>query len=198
MNTIEQWLPIKGYEGLYEVSNIGRIRRTDCYKTRTNDGILIPANRKGYLMVHLSRNSVRRKFNIHRLVALAFIPNPDRNRWQVAHNNGNPFDNRVENLRWATVLENSTDRYRHGTIPWGAVSNRATLTEDHVRQIRVILRFKAASKAALSEMYGVTATNIIHIGQGKIWRHLLCPPFKPESHDQTHVKPNINPKGKEV
>ena len=100
---IEEWRPIEGYEGLYEVSNTGRVRSLDKYDSMNRflrgrilrlftDGL-------GYLRAQLYSNSKRKSFLVHRLVAQAFIPNPD-NLPQVNHRDENPSNDNVDNLEW--------------------------------------------------------------------------------------------------
>lgn len=108
----EIWLPIEGYENLYEVSNLGRVRRLEsvvnCKNgvTRKVSGkILKPGAVRGYLRVELSKNDIVRRFLLHRLVATAFIPNPN-NLPQVNHRDENKQNNSVENLEWCSAKEN--------------------------------------------------------------------------------------------
>ena len=91
MIEIEEFRDIPGYEGLYEVSNLGRVRR--------NGKILKPYDNDGYLRVDLFKNGIVRKFLIHRLVAQAFIPNP-KNLPQINHKDEDKTNNTVENLEW--------------------------------------------------------------------------------------------------
>lgn len=97
---LEEWKDIPGYEGLYQVSNLGRI-----YSFKTGEYLKLGINSHGYTRVSLLKNYKTRQHNVHRLVALAFIPNPD-NKPNVDHINGDKADNKVENLRWVTQKEN--------------------------------------------------------------------------------------------
>ena len=100
---------------------------------------------------------------VHRLVAKAFIPNPE-NKPHVAHNDGNPANNRVTNLRWATVEENMADTAIHGTRVQGEAHFRAKLSERDVHDIRtrITRRSKGVKSNAreLADEYGVSVYTI--------------------------------------
>lgn len=105
---VEIWKSILGYEGLYEVSNLGRVRSLDRRVSYTNGQvhihkgrILKPGVSNGYMQVHLCNNGSMKQPLVHRLVAEAFIPNPD-NLPQVNHKDENPSNNNVDNLEWCT------------------------------------------------------------------------------------------------
>lgn len=101
----EIWKDIKGYEGMYQVSNLGRVKRV------TTGRILKSGkNRGGYLYVNLCKQRVVSNKRIHRLVAEAFIPNP-QNKPQVNHVDEDKTNNRVDNFEWVTATENNN----HGT-----------------------------------------------------------------------------------
>lgn len=104
----EIWKDIKEYEGIYQVSNLGRVKSLK----HSKEGKLLKGRvtGKGYLSVALFRNSVRKSNSIHRLVAEAFIPNPE-NKPEVNHIDENKLNNDVSNLEWVTSKENSN----HGT-----------------------------------------------------------------------------------
>lgn len=121
----EQWLPIKGFEGVYEVSSLGGIRSLDRTVTQKYDrkvrkrffrGTLIkPVTVKGYKKVSLSNGleTKRKLVSIHRIVAIAFIPNP-QNLPQVNHKDGDKAECRVTNLEWCTGSENILHAFRLG------------------------------------------------------------------------------------
>lgn len=102
----ERWLPIKGYEGLYEISSYGRVRSLN-YRNKGIRKVLSCHARQGYyIKVALVKNGVPKYYRVHRLVAQAFLPMPLEGQTQVEHINTNKRDNRVENLRWCSPKGN--------------------------------------------------------------------------------------------
>lgn len=109
----EEWKPIAGYEGLYEVSNRGRVRslHRPPYGRVLKPIPRVMTENLTYAQVGLCKHGVSRVTHIHRLVALAFIPNPDA-KPQVNHKDGNGMNNDLDNLEWATISENGLHAYR--------------------------------------------------------------------------------------
>lgn len=110
---IEVWKDINGYEGLYQISNLGNVRSVDrMIKHHPKDyfqkgRVLRPApSRNGYLMVVLVNHNNRKTINVHRLVAEHFIDNPDKFE-QVNHIDEDKNNNRVDNLEWCTAKYNA-------------------------------------------------------------------------------------------
>lgn len=118
----EIWKDIPGYESIYQVSNLGNVKSLKSGNHHSKTKILTPICADGkYLRVTLYRDKEHKYFPVHRLVATAFIPNPDC-KPQVNHINGNKKDNRVENLEWCTQSYNNQHAYKTGlrnvSKPW--------------------------------------------------------------------------------
>lgn len=118
----EKWIPVPGYEDSYEVSNVGRIKslartviRKNGRRTTISERIRKPQKtHKGYLNIILSKNGIASQHTVHSLVLTAF--SGERPEGHVArHLNGDPSDNRIENLKWGTPSENQRDSLGHGT-----------------------------------------------------------------------------------
>lgn len=113
----ELWLPIEGYEGYYEVSNMGRVKSLSRPVENSQRNVKEKFNkfhlkRDGYHSVLLSKNKIKKTIQLHRLVAKAFLPNPENKR-VVNHIDGNKLNNCISNLEWVSSRENSCHYYRN-------------------------------------------------------------------------------------
>ena len=115
----EEWRDVVGYEGLYQVSSMGRVKsleRKDCLGRTVKERILKSrTNRYGYMEVNLCADGKRKMLKVHRLVCQAFHDNPD-NKPEVNHVNEDKTDNRACNLEWCTVKENNNHGTRNARI----------------------------------------------------------------------------------
>lgn len=119
----EVWKDVSGFEGIYEVSNFGRVKSCERVIMRSNgrpmnfpEKVMTPSvNHKGYEIIDMQNHGKRSGGFVHRLVAKAFIPNPE-NKKTVNHKDGNKRNNHVDNLEWMTNLENMRHGFEKGLL----------------------------------------------------------------------------------
>lgn len=166
----EVWKDAVGYEGVYLVSNMGNIK-----KVGSAVNINPTLTESGYLRVCMCVKGRQKTTSVHRLVALAFINNPE-SKSEVNHINGVKNDNRVENLEWCTRSENMFHAIKTGLCNFGSISGSnskwSKLTEKDVTEI-VVMLFKGGLKySEIAKKYGVNYTVISKIHRKIIWRHV--------------------------
>ena len=177
-NIDEIWKPVDAYEGIYEVSNLGRVRSLDRDSPSRIYGRPITKRLKGRVLKHFFDkdryhqvrlcNGRGRSESVHRIVCRAFHgpkPTPDH---EVAHNNGDKADNRAANLRWATNKENQRDREKHGTVRCGEDAPWAKLTREQALDIKRRAN-SGESSGVIGPEYGIDPTYVRQIATGRRW-----------------------------
>ncbi len=175
---LEIWVPIKGYEGLYEVSNLGRVKSLDKLRNFRYVGFKNPLKGKlikgfdahGYRRVSLCKNGKYKKIYIHVLVARAFIPNPE-NKPEVNHKDGIKINNRELNLEWNTNKENRDNAVKMGLMIHGSNHHRAKLSESQVLLIRKQYS-KGISGIKIAKEYNMNASTIYDIINRTHWKYV--------------------------
>lgn len=164
----EQWRAVVGYEGFYEVSDLGRVRSLHTGKVRAPGKL-----KSGYRVVPLYKHGVQQNNMLSRLVLAAFVGVAPTEAHQAAHNNGDVSDNTLENLRWATPTENNADKKRHGTdvVRVGESLGRGVLTAHAVDRIRD-LRKAGHTLQAIADWVGTANSNVCYVLQGRTWSHV--------------------------
>lgn len=161
----EEWRDVVGYEGLYQVSSYGRVKSLQLGKETI---MKHTPDKDGYRSIGLSKNGNPKGYQVHRLVAIAFIENKD-NKETVNHVDGNKANNNFDNLEWNTRSENMLHAYKTGlTNSIGENSGRAKLTESDVRCIRL----SNCSHSELGKIYGVAGCTITCIKTRRTWRNV--------------------------
>lgn len=174
---VENYRDIAGYEGFYQVSDLGNVRSV---ARKVPGNALFPVKvmrgRKlsfkttaSYWRVMLCREGKTKRFLVHRLVAIAFILNPE-GLAQVNHKNGQKHDNRAQNLEWVSAQQNIAHSVQTGLSLRGEQIGTAKLTAELVLEIRHLA--PAHTLAALSEKFGISQGQISRIVLRRSWTHL--------------------------
>lgn len=174
----ETWKSVPNYEGLYEVSDLGRVRSLDrMINCRGNGKRLLKGKvmkfdlNQGYHYINLYLNSKCNKFRVHRLIMLVFI---GKSYLCVNHINGIKIDNRLVNLEYCTSKQNTQHAYKTGLIKplSGENNNNTKLTRLKVLSILKEYNEETISQKELSKKYLVNKTTINRILNGKIWKEV--------------------------
>jgi hypothetical protein len=171
----ETWRSVVDYEGLYEVSDLGRVRSIRfrnrvANRPRTEPKLLSIRQASGYSIVQLCKDNRTATKLVHRLVLEAFV-GPAPSGFAGAHQNGCRTDNRLSNLSWMSYTDNERQKTDHGTALLGERANTAKLTASDVRAIRQ--QYAAgATKKGLARVWGVKDGTIFNIVTRKNWKHV--------------------------
>ena len=165
----EEWRDVVGYEGLYQVSNFGRVKSFQHKYPRI---MRADQQSKGYMQVHLHKNGSSKNFGVHTLVAKAFCPNPE-NKLEVDHRNGDKTNNCVWNLGWATRKENTDRAYSLGLIKVkrGTQCHYAKLKAEDVFYIRE--NPDNLTEKELAEKFNVSRETIKRVRAGVTYKDFV-------------------------
>lgn len=190
---MEIWKDIKGYKGHYQVSNFGRVRSLDRKVTHKNNrSFLIKGrilsnrpNGRGYLFVDLWINNKAKMFQVHRLVAMHFLPAPKKHQTDVNHKNSIRSDNHADNLEWATRSQNMRHAVKHGYCNsdnknWNPDTNPNLLAKTNPNKAKKLnheivktmrlMREQGLTYKQIANTFGVSRQMASGICRGKFWR----------------------------
>lgn len=214
IHTKEVWKPVLGFEGIYSVSNLGRLR-CEVANVKGPAGHILgcPVHKKrGYRETNWTRAGTRKQVKVHRLVLEAFVgPCPDG--CVTNHKNGDKADNRLENLEWVTPSENVQHSYsvlgttqgfkcgdesptrKHPERYRGEGNGRSKLSDEQIAAILHAYEHERQTLQALARKYGVGKSTIYHVVCRETWSHVLPDvPARLEGHG-THFHPESRPRG---
>jgi len=172
---MEKWKDIKGYEGLYQVSNYGRVKSLRRYRKNHSKKQLVEEKIKqpreswqGYLLMDLYKNNQQKTIRVHIVVAETFIPN-EENKETVNHKDGNKANNRVDNLEWCTYKEQNVHFYKHNLKSKENIEKAVkAMNKKNSKKTRCINNgtiYSSASEA--SRAVGVSASLIMRVCRGE-------------------------------
>ena len=183
----ERWLDISGFEGFYQISDLGRVKSKERYIDRErNNGRgfrmlvrekILKLGTSTYATVFLRKDKTTSAYMVHRLVLEAFV-GPCHDGMECRHLNGKCRDNRLVNLEWGTPKQNGEDKIRHGTsrlVGRGERQAMSTLTDDQVLRIRYLFDKRLKTDRELSLMFGTNLRVIRRVLRGLTWKHLDYP-----------------------
>lgn len=175
----EIWKDIKGFEGLYQVSNTGKVKSLERYVPARNNGLRVVRERilgkntkDDYVKIILCDGDRKRVDSVHRIVAEFFIPNP-KNLPMINHKNGVKHDNRVENLEWCTQSDNVLHANRIGLCDTakGERNIHSKLQEEDVLLIVKLLE-RGLLEHSIATLFKIKQSTVNSIKLNKTWKHV--------------------------
>ena len=172
----EIWKPVKGYEGIYEVSNFSRvkalIRKTRTWQIHKESIASVNSKTRGYVKFGGHKNNIKEHLLMHRVIAEAWIPNPN-NFPDVNHINAIRDDNRIENLEWVTHSMNMKHAYKIGNKNQkGEKNNSAKINQTIANNIRIYYNaFPHLSQKEVGKVFGLSREHIKDIINYKTWNY---------------------------
>ena len=173
---MEVWKDVKGYEGYYQVSNLGRIKSLS-RKVKNHSGfkkvlkekiLKVHIGKTGYYVVDLKKESQRKTFKIHRLIALHFIKNPN-NKKCINHINGVKTDNSLKNLEWCTIKENNNHAIKKGLVKNHGVFNKKSKFKE---QDVIYIKNSHERATDLAKKFNVSEGTIYRVRRGETYKSI--------------------------
>lgn len=180
MKNKEVWKDVPGYKGYYQASNLGRIKSLGRFVSGRNGHprqlkttILKPRKgKRGYEIIALSKNSTRKMVPVHRIVLMSFKKNP-LNKRCVNHKDGNKLNNRLNNLEWATDLENMNHAWDNNLMnpKRGSEVGNSKLNEVDVFKIKALMK-TGMTQVRIAKIFNCSDNAISDINVGRTWKHV--------------------------
>ncbi|HTJ53771.1 MAG TPA: NUMOD4 motif-containing HNH endonuclease [Cyclobacteriaceae bacterium] len=178
----EIWIDIVGYNGNYQISNLGRVksigRKVDSinHKKKSTSTVhekILKSSKYRYESVFLSKSGISKMALVHRLIATVFIPNPE-NKPQVNHKNGNKLDNRIENLEWCNASENSIHAYKNNLTKAvkGELVGSSKLLESEASELLQLHYMYGLNQRKTAKEYNLCQATIRELLIRQTWKHL--------------------------
>ncbi len=177
---IEEWKPVVNFEEYYEVSTFGNVKSFDrsvtgvngkLYNSKGKDISVSTKSNAGYKQAHFSVKSKSYCRDVHRLVAIAFIPNPE-NYPIVNHIDGNKENNHVDNLEWCTYKQNSKHAFDNKLTPTGEMCSFSKLTEKEVLEIYDLAHNSDLLQPEIAKKFNIEKGTVSKIKLGTMWRRV--------------------------
>lgn len=167
----EIWKDIEGYEGYYQISNLGRVK--SFHKSKVGVILKQSTGTFGYIFIELNLRGCAKKFLIHRLVAFSFLHNT-QNKKEVNHIDGDKSNNHVSNLEWVTSSENQIHAFNTGLQKPrpGQEHHNCSITDDMVIEIRKLFDSGEYKQCVLATQFNLDPKHIHLIVRRKRWKHI--------------------------
>lgn len=175
---MEVWKAVVGYEGYYEVSDLGAVRTVEREQQSYGGRAWVKPveTRKAtfdgrYMVMTLAKEGTRKRFYIHDIVLTAFRGARPTSKTHGCHNDGDSKNNSLQNLRWDTPTANVLDKVKHGTMPIGERHHKNRYSEETMRAVVAMLD-ESRAMAEIERLTGVPANTISQVKHGRQWKHL--------------------------
>ena len=174
----EVWKDIEGYEGLYQVSNLGNVKSWHTHGGKCGALLNTTLNKDGYCIVTLHKESKHKSYLVHRIVAYLFITNV-HNKPHINHIDGNKQNNKINNLEWVTPIENYIHAIKNDLINQSRITrhrginhHKTKLNEQQVKEIYKLAIHDNIKMVDIAERYNISPSNVKNIKNKITWKHL--------------------------